>query len=316
LRDKDHHLDHHIEKFSNLALDLTDLVSDLFSYLARLEADPARFDFLQERKAMINSLIKRFAMSSDREKALEELINRYASVKERLSDLTGGDARIAELERERDVIFNRLQKAASLLSTKRSFGASALSERVSSELGSLHMPKAKFACDVTSRPGQVINDYMQSGLDEVNFLFASHEAGNLLSLAKVASGGESSRVMLAIAVVLAENSSIGTYVFDEVDAGVGGAAAIEVGRRLKRLSASAQVIVVTHLAQVAVWADHHLVVHKDESGSVSASNILLLDLDQRKVEIARMLSGQAQSKSAQEHAFELLELVQNERPSS
>jgi len=129
----------------------------------------------------------------------------------------------------------------------------------------------------------------------------------------VASGGESSRVMLAVAVVLAQNSPIGTYIFDEVDAGVGGAAAVEVGRRLQALSQNSQVIVVTHLAQVAVWADHHLVVQKDQSGSVSASDVRALNIEDRKVEIARMLSGQSQSQSAQEHAAELLELVQKSR---
>jgi DNA repair protein RecN (Recombination protein N) len=102
---------------------------------------------------------------------------------------------------------------------------------------------------------------------------------------------------------------MGTYIFDEVDAGVGGAAAVEVGRRLKALSKIAQVIVVTHLAQVAVWADHHLLVQKDQSGSVSSSDVLMLDDAARKVEIARMLSGQAHSETAQEHAAELLELV-------
>jgi DNA repair protein RecN (Recombination protein N) len=115
--------------------------------------------------------------------------------------------------------------------------------------------------------------------------------------------------MLAIEVVLASSALLPTYVFDEVDAGVGGKAAMEVGRRLAKLAQVAQVIVVTHLAQVAVWADSHLVVKKSESGSVSNSDIMLLSADERKVEIARMLSGQESSQSAQEHAQELLELV-------
>jgi DNA repair protein RecN (Recombination protein N) len=115
--------------------------------------------------------------------------------------------------------------------------------------------------------------------------------------------------MLALSVVIAESSPIGTYIFDEVDAGVGGAAAVEVGRRLKKLSKVAQVIVVTHLAQVAVWGDSHLLVQKDQTGSVSASDVKRLTEAERKVEIARMLSGQAQSATAQEHAAELLELV-------
>jgi DNA repair protein RecN (Recombination protein N) len=128
-------------------------------------------------------------------------------------------------------------------------------------------------------------------------------------ITKVASGGELSRVMLAIEVVLAAVHQVPTYIFDEVDSGVGGKAAIEVGRRLHLLAKEAQVIVVTHLAQVAVWADHHLVVRKSEGGSVSISDVIALNESERSVEIARMLSGQEESVSAQEHARELLEMV-------
>jgi DNA repair protein RecN (Recombination protein N) len=119
--------------------------------------------------------------------------------------------------------------------------------------------------------------------------------------------------MLSIEIVLAKNSPVGTYIFDEVDAGVGGKAAIEVGRRLHKLAQSSQVIVVTHLPQVAVWADNHLVVSKDESGSYSQSSVVRVENEARKREIARLLSGQDQSVSAQEHAAELLDLVQNSR---
>jgi DNA repair protein RecN (Recombination protein N) len=115
--------------------------------------------------------------------------------------------------------------------------------------------------------------------------------------------------MLALEVVIAEAEPIGTYIFDEVDAGVGGKAAIEIGKRLKKLSNSAQVIVITHLPQVAAWADNHLVVRKNESGLVTQSDVIELSADDRKVEIARMLSGQEDSQSAQEHASELLTMV-------
>ena len=126
----------------------------------------------------------------------------------------------------------------------------------------------------------------------------------------MASGGELSRVMLAIEVVLASVNPVATYIFDEVDSGVGGKAAVEVGRRLRLLAQEAQVIVVTHLAQVAVWADHHLVVRKSEGGLVSISDVIPLDAEERSVEIARMLSGQEESATAREHARELLEMVQ------
>ncbi|CAB4976709.1 unannotated protein [freshwater metagenome] len=130
-----------------------------------------------------------------------------------------------------------------------------------------------------------------------------------MPLNKVASGGELSRIMLGIEVVIADSQNIGSYIFDEVDAGVGGKAAIEIGRRLSQLAQKAQVIVITHLAQVAVWADHHLVVKKNESGSVTQSDVVAVSENERRVEIARMLSGQESSETAQQHAAELLQVV-------
>lgn len=310
VKDKDPDLNPLLDKYSELVLDLDDLLSDLILYLTRLEADPQRFEYLQDRKAAINSLIKKFGRGSDKAEALSELIDRYENTQQRIADLSGGEKRIAELESDRVEVFANLREAALKLSEKRVSGAVGLSKQVTSEIRSLSMPNASFNCDVRMRDSEKFSEYTISGIDDVSFLFAGHSGAQPLPLAKVASGGENSRVMLAIAVVLAESSHIGIYVFDEVDAGVGGAAAVEVGRRLKSLARNSQVIVVTHLAQVAVWADNHLVVQKDQTGSVSASGVRHLTPDERKVEIARMLSGQSQSITAQEHASELLQLVQ------
>jgi len=137
-------------------------------------------------------------------------------------------------------------------------------------------------------------------------LLQAHKDGPLVQVAKGASGGELSRVMLALEVVLAESEPVGTYIFDEVDAGVGGKAAIEVGRRLRELSQYAQVIVVTHLPQVAAWADSHFVVRKNDDGAVSQSDVMRVTGDLRIEEIARMLAGHEDSQSAREHAAELL----------
>ena len=226
-----------------------------------------------------------------------------------MADLEGGSARIDELTKQEFHDFLELKKLASGLSAKRQVAAAEISKKITEELAALSMPHARVAFEVaTSHPDDSKN-YSVSGIDEVSMGFASHEGSSLLPLGKSASGGELSRVMLAIEVVLASSALLPTYVFDEVDAGVGGKAAMEVGRRLAKLAQVAQVIVVTHLAQVAVWADSHLVVKKSESGSVSNSDIMVLSADERKVEIARMLSGQESSQSAQEHAQELLELV-------
>ena len=309
-KDKDSSLTPLIDKYSELVLDLGDVVSELLVYLNRLEADPERFEYLQERKAAINSLIKKYGQGSDRTLALSELVDRFENTKEKITDLSGGERRIGELEKEQAEIFAKLRDAALELSAKRIAGAVQLSGQVTEEIRSLSMPKATLICEVKQRDSEKFSDYSVTGLDDVNFLFSGHSDAGALPLAKVASGGENSRVMLAIAVVLAHSSHIGTYIFDEVDAGVGGAAAVEVGRRLKALAKNAQVIVVTHLAQVAVWADNHLVVQKDQTGSISASGVRSLRSEDRKVEIARMLSGQSQSLTAQEHAAELLQLVQ------
>ena len=309
VKGKDSTLDRAIDKYSTVLFDLTDSTGDLLSYLGRLEANPARFDALQQRKAGINSLIKKFGLGADRQLAFEELITRFESSQERIADLVGGDARIIELEKELATILTNLKKASKLLTAKRNSGAEKLSKLTTAEMQKLSMPNSELICEINTASGEIFSDYSSTGLDEIALLFAGHAGANPLPLSKVASGGETSRVMLALSVVIAESSPMGTYIFDEVDAGVGGAAAVEVGRRLKALSKIAQVIVVTHLAQVAVWADHHLLVQKDQSGSVSSSDVLMLDDAARKVEIARMLSGQAHSETAQEHAAELLELV-------
>jgi len=173
------------------------------------------------------------------------------------------------------------------------------------------MPNSQFIIEQTMADADVAKNYTPAGLDEISILFAAHAGASALPLNKVASGGELSRVMLALEVVIAEAEPVGTYIFDEVDAGVGGKAAVEVGRRLAKLAKSAQVIVITHLAQVAVWADNHLVVKKSENGSVTQSDVIEMSAEARKVEIARMLSGQEDSQTAQEHATELLAIVRN-----
>ena len=306
---KDKKLEEISGKLSDDVFALTESISALARYLVGLDADPAKLDYLQNRKAAINSLIKKFGIGSDREAAFLEIIERGRTVEERIRDLSGGAARIEELEGEKREARVSLVKAAQLLSSARIKSAKRLSAEITAELGSLSMPHARIVCDVAPRDCEEENSFHEFGIDEISLLFASHDGSDLLALNKAASGGELSRVMLAIEVVLATSFPVPTYIFDEVDAGVGGKAAMEVGQRLAQLAKFAQVIVVTHLAQVAVWADRHLVVSKNESGIVGISDVRALEPEERKIEIARMLSGQESSRSAQEHAQELLELV-------
>ena len=309
VRGKDEELDRLIEAFTEKLLDIQDLTSELTSYLSSLEADPNQFNALQERKSAINSLLKRYGKGSDRTEALKQLIIDGENTAERLKDLSGGEDRLMEMEKEAAELFKNMATAAIDLSKSRVQAADKLSDLVTKELHSLSMPNAFLQLKVNSKDSSEESSFQIFGLDEIEILFCSHQGGKALPLNKVASGGELSRVMLALEVVIADSQNIGTYIFDEVDAGVGGKAAIEIGRRLANLARKAQVIVITHLPQVAVWADQHLVVTKNESGSVTQSDVVEVLADERKIEIARMLSGQDRSETAQQHAAELLQVV-------
>ena len=308
---KDKQLDAITERYTENLLNLQDISSELTSYLTDLEADPNRFEKLQQRKAALNSLLKRYGKGSDKEAAYEQLLVEGKNARERIADLSGGDQRIAELQKEADLLFKQLQDAGIAISQLRKGAAAKLSAKVTEEIKALSMPNASFVVEQIVGDSKNIKSFTPNGIDEISILFSAHSGGTPLPLNKVASGGELSRVMLALEVVIAEAEPIGTYIFDEVDAGVGGKAAIEVGRRLSKLSKSAQVIVITHLAQVAAWADNHLVVRKSENGSVTQSDVNEVTAKDRKIEIARMLSGQEDSQTAQEHAGELLAIVRN-----
>jgi DNA repair protein RecN (Recombination protein N) len=309
VKDKDAALDLILDRYLELVLGFQDVTSDLTSYLAGLEADPKRFEFLQNRKSEINNLIKKFGKGSDRSVAYEQLIEDGNNASLRIEDLSGGDLRVKEIEQELIKVFNHLKKEGQKVSQLRAKAAESMSQSVTQEIKALSMPNGEISIKCKENDPDQISSYTASGINDLDILFCSHQGGKELPLNKVASGGELSRVMLAMEVVIAQTQSIGTYIFDEVDAGVGGKAAIEIGRRLSKLSKNAQVIVITHLAQVAVWADHHLVVKKSEGGSVTQSDVISIDEAGRKVEIARMLSGQEDSQTAQQHASELLHIV-------
>ncbi len=297
------------EQLNEAFFEVQDLAANLASYLSDLAAEPSRLEFLQNRKSELNSFIKRHSKSTsgDSNQALHELIELGANIDNEIADLEGGDDRIAELERELDKLQEAALVEAKQISRIRNEKAKSLSVAVSHEIHSLSMPSTNLVVEVKN--GSKFTELTATGLDEVNFFLQTHKDAPLVSIAKGASGGELSRVALAIEVVIAaseQNETIGTYIFDEVDAGVGGKAAIEVGRRLKALSKIAQVIVVTHLPQVAAWGDTHFVVSKDESGSVSLSQVRKVSTNERIEEIARMLAGHEDSESARKHAEELI----------
>ena len=311
LRGKDDALDPIIERFVDALFSVEESSGDLGRYLSGLEANPARFEHLQVRKSEISVLIKKFGKGSDRAEAYRGLISEAEEAAQRLKDLAGGDSRLEELRSEQIAQFAKLRTAALGLSQARVKTAAQISTAVTKELHDLSMANATLTVRVSQADPEKTSSYAAFGIDDVRFDFTSHAGQDPLPITKAASGGELSRIMLAIEVVLAEKSPVGTYIFDEVDAGVGGKTAVEVGRRLAKLAEQAQVLVVTHLPQVAAWANHHFVVAKTESGEITESHVREVVGEERIVEIARLLSGQEESELARKHAEELLELVKD-----
>ncbi|MBO3103034.1 DNA repair protein RecN [Cellulomonas fengjieae] len=282
---------------------LADVSTDLAAYLEDLQADPLRLEAAQRRRAELGSLTRSYGST------VGEVLVWADTAARRLMDLDGGDERIEELREARARLDGELSTLASELTAGRLGGAERLSAVVSDELSGLAMGGAELLVRV--EPAAELTAH---GADRVEMLLVPHAGAPARPLGKGASGGELSRVMLAIEVALATAPGAtrpGTFVFDEVDAGVGGRAAIEVGRRLSALAQGSQVLVVTHLAQVAAFADRHLVVTKSTADGVDVvteSDVRLVTRDERVRELARMLSGQEDSDAARTHAAELLEL--------
>ena len=308
---KDSKLEEIADRIAESLYILDDASTDLASYATGLEADPDRLNLLQERKAELNSFLKRWAGAGEADEELVLLAAKAKSAKEAIADLQGGEERTAEIEAELLAAKKNLLDAAKKLSSARSKAASTLSAEVTKEIKALAMPHTQFFAEVVTPDyagALKESDFTALGCDEVSMQIQGQVDGPKIALGKGASGGEMSRIMLALEVVIAKSHPVGTYIFDEVDAGVGGKAAIEVGKRLHALSKSAQVIVVTHLPQVAAWADTHFLVSKSSDGTIVASGVTRLSDSARIEEIARMLAGLEGSSSAQEHAAELLAL--------
>ena len=285
------------EGIAAASITITELSGQLSNYLGSLDADGGReLEVVQERRAQISGLVRRFGPT------LDDVIDYLDSGSSRLLELENDSTRIESLREEVERDRERVVELAGRLSDIRTANAKRLGQRVTRELEALAMANAVVSVVVEDRP-----DYSPTGKDAVSFLLQPHSGTDPRPLAKGASGGELSRVMLAIEVVIAGGDSVPTFVFDEIDAGVGGASAIEIGRRLAKLSRTAQVIVVTHLAQVAAFANNHLRVVKDSAGNVTASSVEKLDGEQRISEMARLLSGLPDSESGLAHARELIE---------
>jgi DNA repair protein RecN (Recombination protein N) len=269
---------------------------------------------VSQRRAALTALTRKYGETAD------EVLAWARDSSERLVDLDGSETRAEELRAQRTELRAELAGLAARLSKARHDAALELSGAVSQELSALAMPDARVEIRIGRTPaadGLEIDGetwrFASSGIDQVEILLAANTGSEPRPLGKGASGGELSRVMLAIEVVLAGTSPVPTFVFDEVDAGVGGKAAVEIGRRLAVLARSSQVLVVTHLPQVAAFADRHVVVAKSSDGSVTTSGLAVLDDEGRVRELSRMLAGLEASETAMAHAQELLEVAQQAR---
>ncbi|MCR2819981.1 DNA repair protein RecN [Microbacterium sp. zg.Y1090] len=284
------------EQAADIGYRAVDLAQSLSGYLADLdETGPQELALVEARRAELATLTR---VHGTVDAAIALLENGSA----RLAELDDDGDRIARLERERDAAASVLDAAAAALTAARTAAAGRLGAAVTAELRALALPDARLVVELA--PGAA----SAAGRDDVTILLAPHPGADPRPVAKGASGGELSRVMLALEVVIAATEPVPTFVFDEVDAGIGGAAAIEVGRRLARLAESSQVVVVTHLAQVAAFATNHLSVVKANDGSVTASSVRRLEGADREAEMARLLSGMTDSEAALTHARELLSL--------
>jgi DNA repair protein RecN (Recombination protein N) len=289
------------EAIANASFVATEISAQLSSYLGGLDSDGAReLEIVQERRAELGTIVRKYGPS------LEEAIDYLGTGSTRLLELDNDSDRIDGLRTEVDADLALLLERAAALSAIRTTYAIRLAEAVTAELSALAMADARLTVDVQDR-----EEYSSTGKDQVSILLQPHTGAEPRPLGRGASGGELSRVMLAIEVVIAGNDPVPTFIFDEVDAGVGGASAIEIGRRLARLAKTAQVIVVTHLAQVAAFSTNHLRVVKDSDGAVTASSVQQLHGQERIEEMARLLSGLADSESGLAHARELIETAQS-----
>ncbi|KFG09919.1 MULTISPECIES: DNA repair protein RecN [Streptomyces] len=295
------------ERIGEIGILLGDVAGELAGYADDLDADPLRLAAVEERRAALTALTRKYGQD------ITSVLAWAAEGARRLTELDGDDERIEELTAERDALRAELGGLAQALTDARTEAAERFAAAVTAELASLAMPHARVSFEIRQSDdaegvevgGRTVA-YGPSGVDEVELLLAPHPGAPPRPIAKGASGGELSRVMLAVEVVFAGTDPVPTYLFDEVDAGVGGKAAVEIGRRLARLARSAQVVVVTHLPQVAAFADRQLLVEKTNDGSVTRSGVKVLEGEERVRELSRMLAGLEDSQTARAHAEELL----------
>ncbi len=294
------------EELGTLSESLTELRCSAEDAAERLRELRQGFDFSpQELDEVESRLDQLYRLKKKYGATVDEMMSYLDRCREELERIQLADDSIVKLEKKQAKLLEGVRAKAQALSDHRKEAAQALRERIQGELRQLDMPKVRFETDFSPKAGALGLD--ESGMDEVRFLMSANVGEDLKPIAKVASGGELSRIMLALKNVLAENDSIMTLIFDEVDAGISGRAAGKVAEKMSALSAASQVLCVTHLAQIAAMADAHFSVQKEEREGRTFTDVSLLDRDGRKQELARLTGGATLSAAILEGAEALLQ---------
>lgn len=287
------------DRLSSAAIEMEDISEEIGSLLDSLDIDPKRYDYLNQRSDELRRIMKKYGPE------LDDVLTTLENSQNELDELSGAEQSLVELNKEKERLLAEVSKKAKALSDHRKKAGERFVSQVTEELEFLNMPKVKLV--VQQKTGKLTIN----GMDSIEFLISANLGEEPKPIAKIASGGELSRIMLALKNVIAEKDSIGTLIFDEIDTGVSGRAAQKIGIKLKQISRLRQVLCVTHLAQMAVMADNHLLIEKNIQGDRTVTTVRTLDHEQRKYEIARIMGGENITELMLENAEQYLKDADN-----
>lgn len=287
------------DRLSSAAIEMADISEEIGSLLDSLDIDPKRYDYLNQRSDELRRIMKKYGPE------LDDVLTTLENSQNELDELSGAEQSLDELNKEKERLLAEVSKKAKALSDHRKKAGERFVSQVTEELEFLNMPKVKLV--VQQKTGKLTIN----GMDSIEFLISANLGEEPKPIAKIASGGELSRIMLALKNVIAEKDSIGTLIFDEIDTGVSGRAAQKIGIKLKQISRLRQVLCVTHLAQMAVMADNHLLIEKNIQGDRTVTTVRTLDHEQRKYEIARIMGGENITELMLENAEQYLKDADN-----
>ena len=287
------------DRISSAAIEMEDISEEIGSLLDSLDIDPKRYDYLNQRSDELRRIMKKYGPE------LDDVLTTLENSQNELDELSGAEQSLDELNKEKERLLAEVSKKAKALSDHRKKAGERFVSQVTEELEFLNMPKVKLV--VQQKTGKLTIN----GMDSIEFLISANLGEEPKPIAKIASGGELSRIMLALKNVIAEKDSIGTLIFDEIDTGVSGRAAQKIGIKLKQISRLRQVLCVTHLAQMAVMADNHLLIEKNIQGDRTVTTVRTLDHEQRKYEIARIMGGENITELMLENAEQYLKDADN-----